>query len=470
VSHQVVAAHERALGQLGRGRVDLAHRGLLHALSRLAEEEDPADRAAQALRIRLLMTLTTAEDELHGDGLPRLVEAQALAERLGDPALRFGVLNSAALRLLRRGDHAAALEAYAAAEALVGHARRRDAAVLHLNRGNLRLQRLDLAEARADLERCAALASVSPTHEHAATLDRLAFMAEHNLGYLEHLRGNLPRALQLMDTAARHAGSTSLAISALDKARVLIEAGLTDAADATLAGAEQEFRRGRLFHELGETELARAECALLGDRSHTARSLAAVARTRFSRRGNDRWRRVAELTLLTADQAAGRPPRRLIAPARRLAEEFAAEGLELQSRTAALLGCSALVAAGQVEQAHAWFASLHPISRSDPIGLKLQQRAVAAELSLRRGQASPAQSQVRLGLTELSRHQAQFGSLDLQMAGAVHGRRLVALDLGLALAAQRPAGAGSGVRCAARAAAPARRGRRSASRCRRSGR
>ena len=47
---------------------------------------------------------------------------------------------------------------------------------------------------------------------------------------------------------------------------------------------------------------------------------------------------------------------------------------------------------------------------------------------------------MRQGLAELSRHQAQFGSLDLQTAGAVHGRRLVALDLRLALAAGRPAG------------------------------
>lgn len=440
VIHQVVAAHQRAVAQLGRGRVDLAHRGLRRALHRLGAVEQPGDLEAQALRVRLLVSLSAAEEELHGNGLALLQEARRLTELLDEPVLRFAVANSSALRLLRHGEFEAALEAYAGAEAMVGHARRHDAAVLYLNRGNLRLQRLELAEARQDLQRCLGLVQgISPEHEHAATLARVGFMAEHNLGYLEHLQGNLPLALQLMDRAATRAGSTSLAISALDKARVLIEAGLTDAADETLQGVEQEFRRGRLFHELAETELARAECAILGDRLDAARALAAAARTRFGRRGNARWRRVAELTLLTADQAAGRPAGRLVGPARRLAREFAEEHLELQSRTAALLGCSALVAAGRAEAARAWFATLSPISRSDPIGLKLQQRTVAAELSLSSRQDASARSQVRLGLTELSRHQAQFGSLDLQTAGAVHGRRLVLLDLDLALASHRPA-------------------------------
>ncbi|SDT23530.1 CHAT domain-containing protein [Friedmanniella luteola] len=431
---QAAAAHRRAQAQCDRGRFDLAHRGLLRALDLLDRSPEPAAEV-RAVRVRVLMTLAVVEEETTGDGGSRLQDARRLVEGVDDAELRFAVHNAAATRALRRGDHPAALAEFAAAERLLAAASPRDAAILHLNRGNLALQRLDLPAARRDLERAVQLT----TGAEDAGQRSVAFMAAHNLGYLEHLRGNLPRALQLMDEAATLSAGTSLAISGLDRARVLIEAGLTDAADAVLARAEQEFRRGRLAHERAETELARADCALLGDRLADARALAGSARTRFARRGHDRWRRVAELTLLTADLADGRPPARLLGPARRLAEEFAAQDLELPARTAALLGCAALTALGRPAEARAWFAGLHPIGRTDPIGLKLQQRVVAAEISLAEHQAAAARSQVRLGLTELSRHQAQFGSLDLQTAGAVHGRRLVALDLRLALAARRPA-------------------------------
>ena len=56
----------------------------------------------------------------------------------------------------------------------------------------------------------------------------------------------------MMDQAAAMPSGASLAISALDKSRVLIEAGLSDAADAALLSAER-VPRGRLYHELAET-------------------------------------------------------------------------------------------------------------------------------------------------------------------------------------------------------------------------
>ncbi len=454
---QAAALHRRAQGLCDRGRFDLARRALLRALELLAPVLEQAATPevgleARRTQVRVLITLAGVEEEVLGDGTARWDEASRLVAVLTEPELSFAVHSAAALQRLRRGEHEEALTHFAQAESLVGHASRRDACTLYLNRGNLRLQRHELGAARQDFERCIALAGAdgpgtdgtgaghSGDRGSAAGTDDLALvMARHNLGYLEYLRGNLPRALDLMDaTGALSTSGTDLAIAVLDKARVLIEAGLTDAADDELRIAEREFRRGRLVTELAETELARAECAVLGDRLGEARRLAGSARTRLQRRGNDRWRRVAELVLLTADHADGRPGARLVPPAERLAAEFAAEGLELPSRTAALIGCACLAAAGEAERARQWFGSLPPISRADPIGLKLQQRAVAAELSLHQGQPTQARSQVRTGLNELSRHQAQFGSLDLQTAGAVHGRRLVRLDLRLAMSSAAP--------------------------------
>ena len=83
----------------------------------------------------------------------------------------------------------------------------------------------------------------------------------------------------MTETRAMPVG-VSLAISALDRARVLIEAGLSDAADRALQGAQEEFRRGRLHQELAETELARAECAVLRGNLKAARALAGSAALR----------------------------------------------------------------------------------------------------------------------------------------------------------------------------------------------
>ena len=287
------------------------------------------DRPALVLKVRVLTALSMVEVEMSSRGTSRdesedlLAQSRLIADQLDDPAVAFAVENTLALRALRRGAYHEALEHFQAAERHVADASVNDALILYLNRGNLRLQRLELAAARRDLNRCVALAAAVGGEASDSRVKSSEFMARHNLGYLEFLAGNLPLALQLMDEAAAIPTVASLAIAELDKARVLLEAGLSDAADAALLSAEHEFRRGRLYQELAETELARAECAILADNLKAARVLAGSARTRFASRGNDRWRRVAELTLLSADLADGRPPTRLIGPAQRLTEEFA---------------------------------------------------------------------------------------------------------------------------------------------------
>lgn len=438
VVERAAALQKRALVQCSHSRFDLAGRGLLKALESLADPDISGHPRALAVKVRVLVTLSTVEAELRGrqEGIARLAEAQRIVDELAETGLAFAVDNAMALRLVRSGAYEDALDRFSRAEQNISAATASEACILYLNRGNLRLQRLELEAARRDLDRAIALAAA----EDDAQLKSWEFMARHNLGYLEFLRGHLPRSLQIMDEAANMPVGVSLAISALDRARVLLEAGLSDAADRSLLSAEAEFRRGRLHHELAETQLARAECAILASNLKAARALASSARWRFKRRGDDRWRRVAELTLISAQLADGRPPTRLIGPATRLAAEFAEQGLDLQAKNAELIACAALVNAGRTDQARARFALLAPISRSDPIAVRLQQRAVAGALLKASGQHAQARSQIRTGLTELSRYQAQFGSIDLQTASAIHGRQLVHLDLELALSEGRPAG------------------------------
>ena len=197
-----------------------------------------------------------------------------------------------------------------------------------------------------------------------------AAKAQHNLGYLEFLAGNLAAALQTMDGVLQLSTDASTAVILLDRARVLIESGLHREADSALREAGELFRAERLFKDLGEVELARAECALLDGQISAARRLAGSARTRFRRRGNDRWRRDAELLLLQSDLAAGRPGLRLAPVALRLAAEYRAESLTTQARTAQLIAAEALLRAGRRDRGRrrppAKPARYAPATRSRP--------------------------------------------------------------------------------------------------------
>ena len=184
--------HARALSQSERSRFDLADRGLRRALEYLTRAELDEQPGALAVKVRVLTTLSTVEVELSGqraggldpDGL--LAQAQLIAEQLADPGVAFAVENAIALQALRRGDHEVALLRFEAAERHVADASVNDASVFYLNRGNLRLQRLELSTARRDFDRCIALAAAVDGAD-ASKMKVSEFMARHNLGYLEFL-------------------------------------------------------------------------------------------------------------------------------------------------------------------------------------------------------------------------------------------------------------------------------------------
>lgn len=388
---------------------------------------------AQRVRVRLLVLLSNMEYEVAGPARsrPPLEAAADLAVAVHAEDLAFVIHQTLGLQALRSGSTDDALVHFGAAEPLLRSAADLDAAKMLLNRGVVFLERLDLPAARRDFARCLDRAAGRPE------LLTLAMMATHNLGWVEHLAGNQPAALQRMSEAADLDGGAAPAVALLDRARVLIEAGLTDEADTTLRRAAEQFRQGRAWASLAETELSGAQLALLTGRFDLTRRLAGSARTRFRRRGNEPWRRRAELALLAGDLGAGRPPGLLVDPALRLAGEFDADGLTPYATTARLIGCEALLAAGRLAEAQSVLATTAPPRRTDLVELRLQRRTVAARLARAAGDRDGARAQVRRGLDALVRHQSQLGSVDLQTASALHGRRLAALDLDLALESGR---------------------------------
>jgi len=382
--------------------------------------------------MQVLITLAKVDSELRGSatGLALLDEAAALLEAGSDPQVVVALHNQRGVLMIRFGQLHAAVTEFDEAERFFSSAVALEQANVLLNRGSARMMLGDLRRASRDLERCATVA-------REGELALLQYMSLHNLGYLEYLRGDLPRALRTMD-AASQLGLQIEGLPLLDRARVLAEAGLGREADDVLARASAIFRRDRLAQELGETELERARCALMVNDFAAARRFAAMARDRFRRRGNDPWRRTAELVLLQGDLAAGRPASRLVDPALRLSAELDAQGLRLAARTAALIAAEAHLSSGHPDAANDVVTTIGSGSRVDPITVRLHRRYVQARLDAAGADLGKAARQVRSGLVELSAYQASFGSIDLQTASAIHGRHLAELGVALALRSSRP--------------------------------
>jgi tetratricopeptide (TPR) repeat protein len=419
--------YQRAVAESSALRPVPAARLIRQAMIAIDRCADPTGPDALSLRARLTMTHAKVVSELHGAdrGLVLLDEAQRLFDAGADSRLLAGFYNQRGVLMIRFGRLREAIAEFDEAERRFARASALDRANVLLNRGTAEMLLGDLARSARDLSRCTVVARDGDQ-------PMLQWMALHNLGYVDFLRGDLPRALQRMDEAA-DLGVAENAVSMLDRARVLVEAGLYREADDALARAIAVTRADRLTQELGEAELERARCALIADDVAGARRLASAARNRFRRRGNDAWRRTAELVLLQGDLAAGRPSGRLLEPALRVRAEFVADGLIGAARTAGLIAAEALIRIDQQQRAADLLAELGRAGKDESITIGLHARYVGALLQQRRGRRAVAQRQVRSGLAELASYQARFGSLDLQTAAAVHGRRLAELGIALAL-------------------------------------
>jgi tetratricopeptide (TPR) repeat protein len=424
---QVQKMQARAVEEFNAGRPAASMAILRRAVTLLRDMDDGAERAG--LEARVWITAALNEIELHGfdSGLQALEVAGRCAEVARDPAVDVLLYCQRGVIEIRRQRLEAALAELDRAFALIAYASPRDQCVILLNRGTTHLYLGNLSDARPGLQQAADRA-----HEIGDLVRE--FKARHNLGYVEFLAGNLPLGLMLMDAALELHAPISHGVAELDRARVLAEAGMTREAELALIRAGAIFGREQRRHELGETWLARAECALVAGDTDRARRLAASARDRFRKRGNDWWRRRAELVLLQGDLAAGRPGSRLVGPAMRLRAEFQADGISPASDTATLLAAEANASAARPDEADHLLASLPAVRSRDPITARLHHRYVVARAAAARGATADASSEARRGLRELADYQARFGSIDLRTASAIHGRRLTDLDIELALA------------------------------------
>lgn len=427
VQSRVRDLHERGVGAINVGRIGSGGRLLRTGLRLLGwPADEPADTALTA---RILISLAPVEIQRGRPdaGLGLLDEAQ----RLVAPTDQGLLLQQRGLLLLLVGRLADGLHAMDQAIPLLdGEVLARtllNRAMLHQIAGRARL-------ATADLDRCEPIA-------RERGMDRLLAKVMHNRGYCALLAGDIPGALRDLDAAragfAVHAERLSPVV-AVDRARVLLAAGLCSDAVTELDNALALFSGQRLTQEYGEAELVRAQAAHAAGDPAAARLWARRAERRFHRRGNETWAAVALLTRLRAEFT---PDRRraaaFVARADQVAARLAELGLANDAEAAAILAARARIVLGRATEAATALRG-----RPGPRALldtRLLRALAMAELGRATGRPDRVFRQVRAGLALLREHRGRFGSVDLQTGTTGLGAELAAIGLAEALSRPVPA-------------------------------
>lgn len=440
----------RARSSVDLGRPGTGYKLGSRALTRLGREDLPPEAAA-ALRARILITMADAQVELgQVEQAASLLDAALRASPGAGPIVEAsrGVLMARTGRLDASLAH---LDAAVAALSGSGGSRHNLVRAL-LWRGLLHLSEARLEPATADCEAAAELG-------RAAGLDAAVVIATHNLGLVKYISGDLPGALQQMTRAEEAGPLVRSGVRALDRAKVLLAAGLLAEAREVAELAERVFAGERSRVDLADALLVTAEVDLVDGAALAARAAARRAARTYAAAKHERGVLAARVMEIRADRQV-RVGRRSASPGRarqdadradELAGTLTAAGLREDARAVRLLQAQALLEAGDVDAADRAAAAAAALGARDPgagrrraprvplIATELHTRVVEARLELVRGRRSAGLLHIRRGLDELAAYQARFGSQDLQSASAVHGLELTRLGLRTALQTESPA-------------------------------
>lgn len=291
-----------------------------------------------------------------------------------------------------------------------------------MNRSVVRMQQRELETCIEDLRRAVAVYEANDDEEPLAE-------ARHNLGYAALLGGDLVTALTLMTRSRPKLAAISdlaAAISDLDRAEVLRDAGLTTEAEALLEQVAAQFGAQRMRQARGEAEFHLARSLLRHDPAAAERAARTAAR-RFTALANDGWAARADAVRLEAQQRA-KPQRPIDAASfERTAKALdrggfhtEATGLRLSARRDGT-------------------GRLPRLSDAAPTPLRLRAQEVRAARASAGGRDRDAVRAAATGLELLTAWQQSFGALDLQASVAMHGSDLMYSGLSAAARLRDPA-------------------------------
>jgi tetratricopeptide (TPR) repeat protein len=370
-----------------------------------AETGDPAGGIQRCLRV------------LDRDDLPRATTGKAWQQ--------LGLLR------MRTGESDAALQAFAQAVSLLPPGIE-DLGYALLNRGNVHLQRRQPALAATDFQ-------AARDELDLPGLEVPRAKAEHNLGYVRLLTGDLVGALRLIDSAAE-----TLSVSVInratveqDRAEILTAAGRPREAILALERASRAYGSRRLHTFQAECELTLAWTLLREDPTR-ARVVARRAARRFRGQASPARELRAEAAAVVAEIAGGGKSRSLLVRVDSLSASLHAHGLAHDAAVLQLQGVRVGAARGELDDARDRVRRVR-VDRSSPVTTRLLWREVRSELARARGDGRHAREHVRAGLADLHTWQSSFGSLDLQSTLVGHGRDLATQGLVLALEHGDPA-------------------------------
>ena len=269
---------------------------------RASTEQRTRGAEVVAVQARLLLGLALAEFEVTGDfdeAMALFDRAEHAVEESGSEALTASIHGQRALLHHRRGENVAALRAF-------------DKAVLSFDAAPVYDQHDDPPQpqraaprpwrARRGVARTSSGASSwpSPRASRSSSSRRCT-----TSGTSSSWPGRLPRALKILEQAESRNPGDEHAVSLLDRARVLREAGLLDDAEKLLERASELLAESRVFQDLAETELRPCRVRAGGRRRQAGKGSRAL--------GQPAVRPSAQPPVAAqgrADAAAGRPPGR----------------------------------------------------------------------------------------------------------------------------------------------------------------
>ena len=405
-----------------------------HRVAALALVEVPDLHAAEA-RIRLSVVAARGSRSSQRIALARLSMAYVLlcrgrladALRAADRALpdldesdagKGAAQRALVLQTMGRTDEA--IEAYSAAQVLLErHDDRVMLAKLHHNRAALLAYRGELDRAIEDQRRAVELN---------AELGLPLFEAQSasDLAWMLGMSGRIPEALRLWDEIGETLPDDD-PIAWLDRADILLRAGLAQEAAATAARAVGWLDAQRTGWDTmaAEAQLGLAQALLRGGRLDEAETCAGVAGAMFRAQGRQSWLVLADHVRVTAqlerDGVARRSHLRTAAALEHRGWRTLALDLRIAVATAALRSGRAGLAAEAV--------TAPPARRDDPLEVRSRSHHLQALARRLDGDRAGASRHLRSGWELLDRQRALVGASELRATTAHQAVGIVAEGL-----------------------------------------